>query len=464
MKKLGVVITDGVGYRNFVLSDFITEAHDAFDEVIIFSCLPKHVYDNLNLNCTVVELDVFRESFITWFFRKAKEVTHLKLHAKGNFGIQNNLRITHSKANTPRGFATRFIHKWAENKHSEKWIKRYYRIQQKTFHSHKITKKYKQILQEHGVSMLFFTHQRPSYIAPLIYAAEKLQIKTTAFIFSWDNLASKGRMAGDFDYYLVWSDLMKQELLHFYQSIDENQIAVVGTPQFEPYVLDRYGMSKEAFITRFQLDANLPTLLFSCGDVSTSENDPLYIASIANAIEKNQLVKKVNLLVRTSPAEEPSRFEALVEKYPFIRWNYPDWKQTRSDHQESWSQRIPSVTDLTDLKAVLMYIDVSINMFSTMSLDNMLFDKPVINTVFGNDDNGLYNDQLFLRYAHIEKVVESGAVAIVKDENALLLAINKCLETPKYKLNEQKALLEMQIGMPLEGTSTRIATIIKDWS
>lgn len=464
MKKLGVVITDGVGYRNFVLSDFITEAHDAFDEVVIFSCLPKHVYDNLNINCTVVELDVFKESFITWFFRKAKEVTHLKVHANDNYGIADNLRANYSASINPRGIATRFIYTWVARSHSEKWVQRYNRIQQKTFHSHKITKKYKQLLQEHNISMLFFTHQRPSYIAPLIYAAQQLKIKTTAFIFSWDNLASKGRMAGDFDYYLVWSDLMKQELLHFYKAINETQVAVVGTPQFEPYVLSRYGMSKEAFTNRFQLDENLPTVLFSCGDVSTSKNDPLYISSIASAIQNNQLTQKVNFLVRTSPAEEPARFAALVEKYPFIRWNYPAWSQTRSNHLESWSQRIPSVADVTDLKAVLMYTDVSINMLSTMSLDNMLFDKPVINVVFGNAENGLYNDQRFLKYAHIEKVVQSDAVAIVKDENALLLAINKCLGTPKYKLNEQKALLAMQIGMPLEGTSKRIATIIKKWS
>jgi hypothetical protein len=40
MKKLGVVITDGVGFRNFIASDFLTEAEKTFDKVVIFSCLP----------------------------------------------------------------------------------------------------------------------------------------------------------------------------------------------------------------------------------------------------------------------------------------------------------------------------------------------------------------------------------------------------------------------------------------
>ncbi|MDP2088392.1 MAG: hypothetical protein Q8J84_03220 [Flavobacteriaceae bacterium] len=41
MNKLGIVITDGVGYRNFILSDFISKSKQTFDEVVIFLCLPN---------------------------------------------------------------------------------------------------------------------------------------------------------------------------------------------------------------------------------------------------------------------------------------------------------------------------------------------------------------------------------------------------------------------------------------
>lgn len=462
-KTLGVVITDGVGFRNFILSDFIIEAEKKFDKVYILSCLPKEVYKDFNFSCEIIELDVFQEKFATWFFRKAKEVTHLQLHAKGNFGIQDNLRATHSKANNARGLATRFLHKWSKKIHSEQWILRYNRWQQKSFKNHIVTARYKQLLKELGVDILFFTHQRPPYIAPLIYAAEQLKIKTSAFIFSWDNLASKGRMAGNFDCFMVWSQLMKDELLHFYKSVKPNQIEIVGTPQFEPYVLNRYGMSREEFLTRFNLKEGQKTILFSCGDVSTSPNDPAYIDAIAKGIVLGKIAEQVNFIVRTSPAEEPKRFRALAQKYPFISWNYPDWKLARSGHQENWSQRIPSVQDVTDLKSVLQYSDVSVNMLSTMSLDTMLFDKPVINTVFGNEENGLKNDQRFLKYAHIKKVIESKAVSIARNEDELISHLNECLAAPLHKLKEQKELVALQIGKPLEETSERIAVTLRNW-
>lgn len=456
MKNLGVVITDGVGFRNFILSDFIQEAKTNFEEVIIFSCLPKTVYKDLDLNCRIIELEVFEESFYTWFFRKAKEVTHLQLHAKGNFGIADNLNITKSKARNPRGYATRFIHQYSKLFHSENWILQYNKWQQKTFRSNGITKQYTALLKENKIDTLFFTHQRPPFIAPLIYAAETLKIKTSAFIFSWDNLASKGRMAGNFDFYLVWSNLMKQELLTFYQSVNENQIAVVGTPQFEPYVLNKYGYNKDIFQNKFRLDPDKPTIFFTCNDAS-SENDPSYLELLAEFIVQKKLVKDVNLIVRTSPAEEPIRFENYIKKYPFITWNFPDWNISREGHQEAWTQRVPSVADLNDLKSLLQHCDLSVNVLSTITLDAFIFDKPVINPVFGNETNRWFDDQKFLKYEHLSKLVDSDSTDIVKNEKEYLEAINRVLNHMDTKKEQRAKFIELQIGGSLQGTSERIA-------
>ena len=324
-----------------------------------------------------------------------------------------------------------------------------------------MVKSYYQILKDSGCDVLFFTHQRPPYLAPLDYAAKKLGIKTCSFIFSWDNLPSEGRMAAPFDSFLVWSDLMKKELHHFYPETKNQPVEVVGTPQFEPYVLERYESSEEDFRRKFSLDPALKTICYSCGDASTSKNDPVYIKVIAEFVAQKKLNEKVNFLVRTSPAEDGSRFKAVADKFPFIKWNYPKWELTRKDHPEPWSQRVPLAEDLTDLRSLLENCDLNINMCSTMSLDFMLFDKPVINPVFGTGANGFYDDRKYLHYDHYKRVVESGAVAIVKNEKELLREINFSLENPGARLKEQKELIKLQIGKPLEGTSKRIAAALK---
>jgi hypothetical protein len=455
MTKLGVVITDGVGFRNFILSNFLHEAEYAFDDIVIFSCLPAHVFVGLHQKARIVELTVFREKFPTWFFRKTKELAHLQLHKKNNFGILDNLNANHTHAKTIRGLATSFAFLITLFFHSEKWIQLFNKLQQFSLKENDITKEYLNLLQSEKVDILFFTHQRPPFIAPLIYAAEKLKLKTAVFIFSWDNLASKGRMAGNFDYYLVWSQLMKDELLYFYEGILSNVIYIVGTPQFEPYVLERYKTTKEVFHAKFNLDASKKTICFSCGDISTSRNDELYIETIANAIKKN-IINDVNFIVRTSPAEDPVRFIKLVERFPFIKWNYPKWSLSRQGHQEAWSQRVPLVEDVQDLRAVLSFSDININMVSTMTLDFMIFKKPVIFPVFGNANNGMYNDSRFLNYKHLEHVKNSNAVHISYNETELLNTITQVLTNPFEKLQFQKGLLDLEIGKPLVGTSKRI--------
>ena len=153
-----------------------------------------------------------------------------------------------------------------------------------------------------------------------------------------------------------------------------------------------------------------------------------------------------------------------MEKFPFIKWNYPKWILSRQGHQEEWSQRIPSVEDVKDLRSLLEFSDLNINMLSTMSLDFIQFDKPVINTVFGNAKNGLYDDQRFLNYAHIVNVVKSNATKIATNQEELIHAINLYLENQNLHSDNRKKLLQLQVSKPLYNTGKRIAETLLKWS
>ena len=457
MKKLGIVITDGVGFRNFIMSDFIAEASKQFDSVILYSGLPISAYDSVSQSgITIKELDVYVESKSVWFFRKWKEVAHLQKH-HSFYGMKDNLKTGYPATNSARALLVKLIYFYTRFIHSDASILWAEKFQFQFFSKNKITQSYLRLLQDDQPSHLFFTHQRPPFLAPFLYAAQQLKIPNSTFIFSWDNLASKGRMLGTFDYFLVWSHLMKAELLYFYPNVSAENVKVVGTPQFEPYVMSKYESTPDEFYTKFHLDANLKTICYSCADVSIGQNDPVVIRTIANAIRNMNIKTKVQLIVRTSPAEDDARFKAIRDEYPEIKWNVPKWILTREHHAESWSQRVPSEEDIKDLRSLLENVDLNINMCSTMSLDFMLFDKPVINTVFGNPDNGLYDDQRFLNYDHYKKVVDSQSVTVAKNDIELIDQINKALDNPKERTTQRKAMIELQISEPLVGTSKRIA-------
>lgn len=463
MKKLGIVITDGVGFRNFIMSDFISKVTQEFDKIIIYSGLPIYCYENFdNENIEIKELPVFNEGRLTWFFRKWKELAHLQKN-KSFYGIKDNLTSGYLLGFSFTGIQVKLLYFVTTIIHSTSSILFIEKLQFLSFFKHKVTKGYLGLLQKDQPDHLFFTHQRPPYLAPFLYAGLKLKIPTTTFIFSWDNLASKGRMLGDFDNFLVWSDLMKEELLYFYPNVKEDKVKVVGTPQFEPYVMDKYKSSKIDLIRKFNLDPNKKIICYSCADVSIGPNDPVVIKAIVNAIRNNDIKEKVQLIVRTSPAEDDSRFYETKKQFPEIVWNVPKWILTREGHVESWSQRIPSDEDIKDLRSLLEFSDLNINMCSTMSLDFMLFDKPVINTVFGNLENGLYNDQRFLKYDHFKKIVDSKAVTIAQNQQELIDQINDALKNPEKRKSERKGIIDLQVSKSLIGTSERIAKTISSF-
>jgi len=295
MKKLGIVITDGVGFRNFIMSDFITKAGQQFDALTIYSGLPISAFPAfLPDKITIKELDVYIESKPVWFFRKWKEVAHLTQH-QSFYGMKDNLVNGYPENNSARALLVKLIYFCTRILHSDASILLAEKLQFLFFSKNKITQSYLQLLKDDKPDHLFFTHQRPPFLAPFLYAAQQLKIPTSTFIFSWDNLASKGRMLGTFHYFLVWSHLMKEELLYFYPNARKEKVKVVGTPQFEPYVMKKYESTAEAFYAKFGLDANVKTICYSCADVSIGPNDPVVIRAIAQTILNNAIAIKIKL-------------------------------------------------------------------------------------------------------------------------------------------------------------------------
>ncbi len=454
---LGLVITDGVGFRNFIINDFISEALQSFNRVVIFSYLPVEVYPKFSERVTVVALRTFDERFISWALRKYKEVAHMQRHAKHNFGIRNSLQRTRSTAWSPRGIVNRGIYLVSKLFHSESVVLGTERLQYRSFVGQRVMSEYRSILKSESPDVLYFTHQRPPILAPLLAVAQSLQIPTAAFIFSWDNLASKGRMAGSFSHYLVWSDLMKRDLLEFYPKVKPEQISIVGTPQFVPFIDSRFTTDCEALFKKFDLDPKLPLVVYTCND-ATIKNDPIYLDFLGQFILEQKLVCKINVLVRTSPAEAPGRFAAVAEKYPFFKWNYPDWNVAFTPFSESWSQRIPSFQDISDLKTILSHAVFTINVLSTITIDSFLFDKPVINPVFGNGGNGYWDDQKYLKFRHLLPLVDLRASHIVTNESEFLAAINALLTKSDDKSMKRKAFVDLQIGIPLDCVNQKITS------
>lgn len=460
--KIGLVTVDGVGVRNFIHGRFLRVAEAAGHEVTIFTGVPELALRShcaVSSHVRIVEMPVYRESQQIRFFRRAAEQAHARWHATA--AMMENARHRRVSMRSRSDLLNLAVTGTARCNATENGVRRLERLHHEAALKHPLVPWYRERLHKEAPDILLFTHQRPPQIVPLALAARSLDIQSAAFIFSWDNLSSKGRMPVSFDHFLVWSDLMKSELQQFYPEILPDRIHITGTPQFEPYVYEEYAPDPDV-IDGLWLPDDAIVILYSCGDIATTPNDERYLAVLADAQCNGLFGNNVAIVVRPSPAESTARFDDVRREWPRLIWSAPDWVQTRLQHPEPWSQRIPNRRDISLLRGLLDRMVLNVNVASTITIDAALFDKPVINPAFGGTPEypDIFDDNKYFNFDHYRPIVESGAVDVARSPVELVEAVRSRLLDPRSGNPARQALVARQISRSLHGTSERILNAV----
>ena len=216
MKRLSLVVPDGVGVRNFVLGPFLGEAVRRAN-VSILHGLNAEDAQRLALRC---DAPVPWEPFFVGSDTRLSMVLR-KTVAYGHMYRGNTLAMKANLARRPAGAWRRralddTLKALGRLASRLQLVDPLDRMNLAHLGRSPETHRYRRFFAENRPSVVFSSNQRSLTVVPVIVAARSLGIPTAAFIFSWDNLTSKGRIAAPFDHYLVWSDLMRDELLHDY--------------------------------------------------------------------------------------------------------------------------------------------------------------------------------------------------------------------------------------------------------
>lgn len=317
--------------------------------------------------------------------------------------------------------------------------------------------RYQELLRELRPQAVFCTHQRPVTVLPIVLAARSLGIPAVTFIYSWDNLTSKGRIAAPFDYYLVWSALMKRELLHFYPDVRDEQVIVTGTPQFDAYADESLYWDRDEFFRQIGADPERPLLCYSGGDRTTCPNEPNQLALFLELARRGRFNGNPQVLFRPSPADEGSRFDWVRERYPELIYARPRW---RFAPNSNWVNNMPTQEDVALLVNLARHANAGVNMASTMTMDFAVFDKPVVNIAYWSEDPANLQSTpwpKFYSYEHFKPVVDLRATLIADSAESLVDCVNAALADPGVCRDGRRQLLALQMDHPPGGASARQA-------
>jgi hypothetical protein len=369
--KIFILLPDGIGLRNFAYTDFYKIGKSEGYDIIYWNNTP---FDLLDLGFSEIKIKNARANPLTDIYKNIKIQSELNLNIKKTGDkVYDTYRFPFSYSNLKKAVKSIAVQSLTKFYFSHKGLKK---IREKMNVEERKTAYYRQSLEtlkEEKPSIVFCTNQRPVLaLAPLL-AAQELGIPTATFIYSWDNLP-KATMVVETDYYFVWSDHMKKELLNYYPYIQENQIFVTGTPQFEPHFnLDKI-VPKEHFFQIHGLDINKKYICYSGDDITSCPDDPQYLSDVATAVRQlNRDGNSLGIIFRRCPVDFSNRFDEVLEKNKdIITPIKPKWDQIG----EGWNAVLPTKADLDLQINTIYHTEMVINLGSSMVFDYVTHKKP----------------------------------------------------------------------------------------
>lgn len=430
---LVLLVPDGIGVRNYLLTDVMKFLHQAGIRIVLLHRLaPTVIAQVAQLHPNTFEavyLPDIAEDRSRDLLRRL--CMFIRLHRNANRLQNKSISDSWFFFSTQKG-AKKLLFKgmntcaalianssWLSNK-AEAWLRR------KMIHAD-AGKLYASLLLQLKPDMILCTHQRSIEAGYAMSVANELGIHTCSVVFSWDNLP-KTRMTYDANDWLVWSNWMKRELKHLYPNINADNIHVTGTPQFDAYYNSSLYWSKEQFHHFFGITNKQHVFCFS-GNEPSFPSDHLYLSDVLHALAAMPAAGDCVVLVRPSPNDYTGRLEQVANKFPGLAVvARPLWKR---EGDRDWETNIPTAEDEAVLVNLALHCDALFNIGSTMNLDFAHHNKPAINFAYNQPECPHFDITQGYLQEHLKTWNGLDAVIMLHNQDELPQLLQQLLLAPQ---------------------------------
>lgn len=321
-----------------------------------------------------------------------------------------------------------------------------------------------ELLRQLRPGLLVSTYPVAPDEACLLLEAQRAGIPTVGQLLSWDNISAKGRFAAVPDYFAAWGPIMRDELQTYY-GIGPERIVETGVAHFDRHVtgVSRAGIRQA--VAALGLDPDRPHLFFGMMSPYFAPCEIEIVEWVARAVEADRFGPGTQLVIRPHPQNVQGymadttwlpRLDALGSERVAI--DYP----ILEDSSLMWNM---NEADLPKLANLLAGCSLCLNSGSTLSIDAIAHDKPVVLTLF-DADRQLPWWQSARRggdYVHLAKVIRSGGVRVARSFGELELAIRHAVADPKGDAEGRQRVRRDEVGACDGKASRRVAEALHDF-
>jgi hypothetical protein len=462
-KKVFILLPDGVGLRNFALTQFNAIGKEKGFEIVYWNNTPFKIKEELGYDEVLLENKQLNP--LTTIYTRARKRTELNVFDKKfNETVYNTYNFPQSYKGIKNIIKSLNVDFLVATKSSEKGV---IAIREKIKKLERSTAKYeycKKQLLEHKPDIIFCTNPRPSQAIAPILAAQDLGIPTASFIFSWDNLP-KATTLIEPDFYFVWSDYMKKELLQYCPYVKPEQVLVTGTPQFESHFDSSLLQTKEDFFKTHNLDIAKKYICFSGDDIVTSPLDQFYLEDLAISVrELNEQGSNLGIIYRKCPVDFTTRYDTVLKQYADVIVSIaPLWRPVGT----SWNEIMPTKEDFALQANICEHTEFVGNIASSMVFDFVAHNKSCLFFDYEQPQlkKGIRDIGQNYKYIHFRSMPSKDAALFVYDKRDLTGIIKSILVGELSNVPVGKKWFDVVVGTTptkaSENIWNKIASILK---
>jgi hypothetical protein len=298
-------------------------------------------------------------------------------------------------------------------------------------------------------ALLFATHADTYFEEAVLRSALSNGVGAALMVLSWDHLSTKVVLGDNYRRVMVWTELQRDEVLANYSWYAPDQVRVVGIPHYDAYFRPSTS-SRSTWCARHGLDPAKRTIVFYSMPQSRHQSQHLIVSRLAAAIESGtDLPPDLQILIKCHPFDEPEIYRGVLERHRGVKiFATP----VAGDPTTHW---VPAADEINAARDCLAFADVTTNIYSTVTIEAALFDKPIVHIAFDAAPlkPGRIPCREYYNFTHFKPIVEMGASTLAYDQEELHGAVRRALENPGERSAQRRALAKRFLG-PLDGNSS----------
>ena len=443
-KKIFIFLPDGVGLRNFAFTKFKQIGDQQGYDIVYWNNTPFSIKKEIGFEEVKIE-NQFINPLTSIYTRVRKRIELNVFDRKFKEVVYNTYNFPHSYhtvKEAAKSLMVDFLVAFCSNEKGIQFVRNKIKKLERNSSKYEYCKKQ---LVFHKPKFIFCTNQRPSQAIAPILAAQDLGIPTATFIFSWDNLP-KATTLLETDYYFVWSEHMKKELLMYCPYVDKDKVFVTGTPQFESHFDTNLLLSKQAFFAQYNLETNKKYICYSGDDIVTSPLDQFYLEDLAKSvIELNQQGYNLGIIYRKCPVDFTTRYEEVLKKYKTeIVSIDPLWRPVGTN----WNEIMPTKEDFALQSNICEHTEFVANIASSMVFDFVIHNKSCLFFDYEQPQlkKGIRDIGQNYKYIHFRSMPSKEAALWCYDKRELTQIVKAILDNNKTSVPYGKKWFETIVG------------------